>query len=43
MERGFVTWDRNENIVKKGSRFDAITPLLDRPNDHGGDLPDVYL
>jgi hypothetical protein len=42
-EHGFVTWDRDENIVKKGPRFDALTPLSDLMNDQSGELPDDYL
>ncbi|WP_227380899.1 hypothetical protein [Haladaptatus halobius] len=43
VEHGFLIWDHDENIVKKGSRFDAVTPLFDRSDDHGGELPDEYL
>jgi hypothetical protein len=27
VERGFVRWDRENNIVKKGPRFDRERPL----------------
>ncbi|WP_227380674.1 hypothetical protein [Haladaptatus halobius] len=43
VEHGFLTWDHDENFVKKGPRFDAITPVSDLPDDHGGELPDEYL
>ncbi|GAA0250250.1 transcriptional regulator [Haladaptatus pallidirubidus] len=43
VKHGFLTWDYDENLVKKGPRFDAITPLSDLPDDHGGELPDEYL
>ncbi|WP_227380834.1 hypothetical protein [Haladaptatus halobius] len=43
VEHGFLTWDHNENLVKKGPRFDAVTPVSDLPNNHGGELPDEYL
>lgn len=42
-EQGFVIWDRDENIVRKGPRFDAITPLRELPDDHDNELPDEYL
>ncbi|WP_227380856.1 hypothetical protein [Haladaptatus halobius] len=43
VDHGFVIWDHDENLVKKGPRFDAITPVSDLPAGHGGELPDDYL
>ena len=39
-EHGLVTHDRDENVVRKGPRFDAINPLSNPSNAHDGDLPD---
>lgn len=42
-EHGLVTHDRDENIVQKGPRFDAINLLSNLPDDYDGELPDEYL
>lgn len=36
---GFVSWDRNEDVVTKGPRFDEIRPALELLDDHSDDLP----
>ena len=42
-EYGLVTVDQDENIVRKGPQFDAITSLKELSDDHDGELPDKYL
>lgn len=41
-DHGFVIWDKDANSVRKGPRFDALTPLSSLPDD-SGELPDEYL
>lgn len=43
VERGILTYDQDENIVRKGPRFDAVASLSNPPDDHGGELPEEYL
>ena len=42
-EHGLVTHDRDENIVRKGPRFDAINLLSNSQDDCDGELPDEDL
>lgn len=41
-EYGFVSVDRDENVVRKGPRFDAIDLPSNLPDDENGGPPDVY-
>ena len=43
VERGILTYDPDEHIVRKGPRFDALGSLSNPPDDHGGEFPDGYL
>ena len=36
---GFVDWDRNEQVITKGPRFDEIEPLLECLEDNRDELP----
>lgn len=41
-EYGLVTYDRDENVVRKGPRFDAINLLSNPPDDRDGELTDGF-
>ena len=41
-EHGLVTHDRDENIIRKGPRFDAINLLSNPSDENDGELPDDY-
>ena len=41
-EYQLVTHDRDENIVRKGPRFDAINIVSNPPDDHDEEHPDKY-
>lgn len=43
VEYGFVEWDREENAVVKGARFDAIRPVLELLEDNREALPAGWL
>lgn len=36
---GLIEWDRDEQMVTKGPRFDEIEPILELLDDHHDDLP----
>jgi len=36
----FLTYDSNSNVVRRGRRFDAITPVLTLVDDHYETLDD---
>lgn len=40
---GFVEWDREERVVRKGPRFDAIRPVLELMDAHADELPDEWV
>ena len=40
---GFVDWDRDEQVITKGPRFDEIEPLLEALEDNRGELPTELL
>ena len=42
-EHGLVTHDRDENIIRKGPRFDTINLLSNSSDENDGELPDEYL
>lgn len=41
-ERGFVRWDRKNQLVSKGPRFDEMEPLLQLLRDVQDELPDRW-
>jgi hypothetical protein len=42
-ESGFIEWDRELNIIRKGPRFDDIRPLLVLMHNHADELPDDWI
>jgi len=42
-EAEFIEWDQETNTVRKGSRFEAIRPLLELMQNHADELPDDWL
>ncbi|WP_137284878.1 ArsR family transcriptional regulator [Halorussus salinisoli] len=38
-ERGFIRWDRDNQVVSKGSRFDEMEPLLQLLREIEDELP----
>lgn len=42
-EYGLVTLDQDENIVRKGPQFHAITSSRELSDDRDGELPHEYL
>ncbi|GAB3667462.1 DUF7344 domain-containing protein [Halopiger thermotolerans] len=36
---GFIDWDRDEQVVTKGPRFEEIEPLLEYLDSHREELP----
>lgn len=43
VEAGFVDWDREENVLRRGPRFDEIAPLIELMIDHRDELPAGWL
>lgn len=41
-KHGLVTYDRDENIVRKGPQFDTINMLSNSLDDYDGCLPDEW-
>lgn len=39
---GFIDWDREEDAIRRGPRFDEIAPLLDLMDRHQDELPDDW-
>lgn len=42
-ELGFVEWSRDENLVRKGPRFEDVKPLLELMDDHADELPGEWI
>lgn len=42
-ELGFVDWDREENRIGTGPRWDDIAPVIRLVEDHRDELPDGWL
>jgi hypothetical protein len=42
-ESGFIEWDQERNIVRKGPQFEEIQPLLELMENHADELPDGWL
>ena len=36
---GFIDWDREENVVTRGPKFEEIRPLVDLLDSHREELP----
>lgn len=41
-EKGFIDWDRDSNVVRRGPRFDEIAPLIELMAAHPDELPDGW-
>lgn len=39
VDAGFVDWDREEDVVTRGPRFEEIAPLVELMVDHRDELP----
>ena len=42
-ELGFITWDRDENTISRGPRWDDIAPILRLIESHRDELPQGWL
>lgn len=42
-EYGLVTYDQDENVVRKGPQFDAITTFSNLPDDYDGEFLEDHL
>jgi hypothetical protein len=40
---GYISWDREQQEIRKGPKFDEIRPLLELIERHRGELPDGWL
>jgi hypothetical protein len=40
---GVIEWDRDEDVIVRGERFDEIRPILELIADQGDELPDGWL
>lgn len=40
---GFVEWDRKNDAIEPGPRFEEVSPMLELLNDHADELPDGWL
>ena len=38
-EAGFITWDQEEDAIRRGPNFDEIAPLIELMNEHRDELP----
>jgi len=39
VEASFVDWNRGENVLRRGPRFDEIAPLIELIIEHREELP----
>lgn len=42
-DRGYITWNRDENTISKGPNWDEIAPLLELIDAHREELPEGWL
>ena len=42
-EMGFIEWDREENRISTGPRWDDLAPILHLIEDHQDELPEGWL
>jgi hypothetical protein len=42
-EYGFIEWDREEQVVTKGPKFEEIRPILELLENHRDELPEGWL
>lgn len=42
-DKGFVEYDREDNLITKGPNFDEIEPLVELIDRHSDELPDDWL
>lgn len=42
-ENGLIKWDREEDVIVRGERFDEIRPLLTLIAENRNELPDGWL
>lgn len=40
---GIITWDRDEDVILRGDRFDEIRPLLKLLKENGDAVPEEWL
>lgn len=38
-ESGFLTWDREADVIRRGPRFEEIAPLIELMKNHEDELP----
>lgn len=38
-DAGFIEWDRDEDVIRRGPRFDEVAPLIALMRDHEDELP----
>jgi len=41
-EAGYIEWDREEDVVRHGPRFDEVAPLVSLMRDHADELPEDW-
>ena len=39
VEAGYVDWDRDEGVLRRGPRFDEVAPLIELIVEHRDELP----
>ena len=39
VDSGFVDWDREEGVLRRGPRFDEVAPLIELMVEHRDELP----
>ena len=42
-DRGYISWNREDNTISKGPNWDEIAPLLELIDAHRDELPDGWL
>jgi hypothetical protein len=42
-DRGYISWNREENTISKGPNWDDIAPLLELIDTHRDELPEGWL
>lgn len=40
---GFIEWDKEKNVIRKGPKFAEIQPLLELMHNHAEELPDEWI
>lgn len=42
-DMGFVEWDQEQNVVRRGPKFAEIETLLELMHNHADELPDEWI